>query len=393
LQAATTYDLTSSWDTSRVLKNPDKGWYHHYYDNSLSQYYATESDLSSFPGLSQIYLRFAWSYLEPRPSEYNWALIDNMVNTWRPRGYSFSVRITCKETSIAYATPKWVSEMGAQGVWVNNWGLATWEPKYDDPIFLDRLAKFHAAFAARYDGAEWLDLVDIGSYGDWGEGHTGFSSGTVASNDTLKKHIDIHRNVYKKTPLIVVDDMINWRRSSSDETIMRQYVESNNLSYRDDSILVDWYVKNYNGSVQKPEYFEAVWKTRPTILETQHYATVKKDGNWVGLNGSDQIAGQSFSGASVLRKAIELMHATYIGYHGYAAEWLRDNPALAGELANRCGYWLFPQKATLPTNYSSEPFMELTWANKGVAPVYKDYKLKAKFVSSNGATVYCSSHN
>jgi hypothetical protein len=38
-----------------------------------------------------------------------------------------------------------------------------------------------------------------------------------------------------------------------------------------------------------------------------------------------------------------LLHATYIGYHGDAREWLADNPELTKELLNRCGYWLFPE--------------------------------------------------
>ncbi|MDV2993541.1 MAG: hypothetical protein N4J56_003195 [Chroococcidiopsis sp. SAG 2025] len=28
-------DLTESWDSEKVLKNPHKGWYHHYFDNRL----------------------------------------------------------------------------------------------------------------------------------------------------------------------------------------------------------------------------------------------------------------------------------------------------------------------------------------------------------------------
>ncbi len=29
-------DLRPLWDTERVLRNPFKGWYHHYYDNGSS---------------------------------------------------------------------------------------------------------------------------------------------------------------------------------------------------------------------------------------------------------------------------------------------------------------------------------------------------------------------
>ena len=67
------------------------------------------------------------------------------------------------------------------GAWANEDTLALaqaagpdapWEPVFDDPVFLVKLENFLRAFAARYDGKPWLRYVDIGSIGDWGEGHS-----------------------------------------------------------------------------------------------------------------------------------------------------------------------------------------------------------------------------
>ncbi len=73
-------------------------------------------------------------------------------------------------------------EAGAQGSHFYM-GKATgpegpWEPKFDDPVFLAKLDRFLAAFAARYDGQPWLRYVDIGSIGDRGEGHSWAGSRT-----------------------------------------------------------------------------------------------------------------------------------------------------------------------------------------------------------------------
>ena len=35
-------DLRGKQDSGRVLSNPDKGWYHHYYDNSLDKYLSSD---------------------------------------------------------------------------------------------------------------------------------------------------------------------------------------------------------------------------------------------------------------------------------------------------------------------------------------------------------------
>ncbi|MCC6355130.1 MAG: hypothetical protein IT577_14660, partial [Verrucomicrobiae bacterium] len=59
-------DLAPFHDAARALKNPHKGWYHHYPDNHISKYeIARDADLLEFPGMDHLYLRLAWAYLEP----------------------------------------------------------------------------------------------------------------------------------------------------------------------------------------------------------------------------------------------------------------------------------------------------------------------------------------
>ena len=87
-------------------------------------------------------------------------------------------------------------EAGAQGGFYRRGAVVEsdgpWEPVWDDPIFLAKLDKFLAAFAARYDGKPWLRYVDIGSIGDWGEGHTWGGSQKQLTFATRKLHVDLH---------------------------------------------------------------------------------------------------------------------------------------------------------------------------------------------------------
>ncbi len=132
---------------------------------------------------------------------YNWPLIDSIIDKWVAKGYKISFRITCKETAAdqVYATPEWVKDAGAKGRFTgeNN----NWEPEYDDAVFLQKLENFHHAFAARDESKPYLEYVDIGSYGDWGEGHTVFGSKKEYPVDVIKKHIDLYKRCYRKALL------------------------------------------------------------------------------------------------------------------------------------------------------------------------------------------------
>ncbi len=396
-----TIDFKPQWDTIRVLKNPYKGWYHHLLDNGIDKYaIKDETVFKAFPGMDHLYLRLAWSYLEPAEGQYDWHRIDEVVNKYVPLGYKISFRITSKETGsypgsvgqelngTQYATPTWVEKAGAKGVMTEVWNTKSWTPKWGDPVYLEKLGNFQKAFAAKYDGQLWLRYVDIGSIGEWGEGHTSFSTKIPPTVAEVKANIDIYLKNFKKAQLVCTDDLIYFGKSKADTKILYDYAVTNGISIRDDSPLVDWYLQNNlkTWSVTNPEFYDPLYLKKPIVFELQHYGMVKSDGNWIGKNGSGIIPKYKYSGADILRKAIETMHATYIGYHGYCEEWLADNPDLTNELANRCGYWYFPVKADFPSilNFGHNK-ISIEWMNKGVAPAYNIYALNLKLQSENPA--------
>ena len=86
-----------------------------------------------------------------------------------------------------------------------------WDPDYGDPIFLKKLENFHKAFAARYANKPWVEFIDIGSIGEWGEGHTAYSGRYDVPVAVVKKHIDLYRRCYPKNILILSDDYLEER--------------------------------------------------------------------------------------------------------------------------------------------------------------------------------------
>ena len=280
----TTVDLVPWQDDQKLLVNPHKGWYHHYFDNAINKYPSSDADIEAIPGLDHVYLRLAWAYLEPQDGQYNWKLIDDVIERFTARGLGMSFRITSKETDAdqKFATPQWVMEAGAKERMVKTWGNESWRPDYDEPVFLKYLERFHRAFAARYDGKSWLRYVDIGSYGQWGEGHHWPDGDLSVEMDVVKAHIELYRRCYPNSSLAISDSVVEQAPQKRAEELA-EFILQRGVSLRDDSIGVKHYVDHYPDSVQSPELFERAYRQAPIVLELEHYGTMKKTGfrRWI----------------------------------------------------------------------------------------------------------------
>ncbi|MGQ9591926.1 MAG: DUF4832 domain-containing protein [Planctomycetota bacterium] len=349
-------------DTGEALANPGMGWTLHFYSNLIENYgskLAPSDTLDDWPGLSTIYLRVPWSYLEPREGEFNWSLLDTPAQRWIRKGKRIALRVTCSESWIRYATPKWVEEAGARGVEFEfgkgpRPGGPLWDPDYLDPVFLEKLDRFLAAMALRYDGSPDVAFIDIGSFGMWGEGHTGFSSRLDEERtlEVVKRHIDLHRKHFSRTLLALNDDMAGPGKPGKSFSAA-EYALSRGVTLRDDSILVQppprsWY---------HAEMAEAFWPKLPVILEHEHYGPSKARGAWSG---------------ELLEKAVEDYHASYLSVHWWPREFLEENRETIDRLNRRLGYRIVLREISWPEEAAlGEPFLvETVWANEGVAPLY-----------------------
>ena len=389
--SADEYDMIPHWDTETPLANPHKGWYHHFPDNHLTDRYPIQrdEDLLRIPGMDHLYMRLAWAYLEPAEGSFAWEVIDRTIEKWTDHGLGIAFRISCRETGTdrveqQFATPKWVIAAGAKGghylKGTKTDSSGPWEPDFADPVFLGKLENFLQAFAARYDGKPWLRYVDIGSIGDLGEGHTHSGSRTSYGYEIRKKHIDLHLKHFTKSQLVITDDFIYSVADLEDRQRLHQYVIDQGIAYRDDSILVNGYISGHTKTwtVRSPEFFAASYRETPVVFELEHYSSVTRLGNWTAEPGSSVARyGGGKRGPDYFRGALDLLHATYIGYHGYADQWWKDNAALSNELLNRCGYWYFLHNVSTTHHPKRGAKLTITaeWSNRGVAPAYRDYTL------------------
>lgn len=107
-------------DTGAALVNPNMGWVFHHYDNNITRYglELEASDIvDEFPGASAVYLRLAWSYIEPEEGKFNWSIVDTPAQRWIAKGKQVAFRFSCAESAKdqPYATPEWVLKAGAKG--------------------------------------------------------------------------------------------------------------------------------------------------------------------------------------------------------------------------------------------------------------------------------------
>jgi len=358
-------------DTGEALVNPGMGWVLHYYDNSLTNYgsrLAPSDAVDDFPGLSVVYLRLAWAYLEPEEGRFNWSVVDAPAQRWIRRGKQVAFRLTCSESGLRFATPEWVKAAGARGYWFRP-GVGVvedasdprvcWEPDFDDPVFLAKLGSFLTAAAGRYDGSPEVAFIDVGSLGVWGEGHTFWSTKVSYGGATARRHIDLHRKHFAKTLLVANDDLPSGpprapsqgsEESGYKDTVL--YARDRGLTLRDDSIMVQAGDKAYFSAWMAP-YF---WPDRPVILESEHYGPSRDRGCW-GDGGK-------------YLQALEDYHASYASIHWWPREFLAECGDLIRRMNLRLGYRLQLVEASWPAELRAGSVQRFTacWRNAGAAP-------------------------
>ena len=355
-------------DNESAITNPGMGWNFAYFSDDLRNFGTTlhnDDYLDWFP-CDIVYFRLGWNLIEPEEGKYNWEFTDKVAEEWRKRGkrvaYSWNVCYPGEQ-----AAPLWLKEAGAQGVeydviaeaakWGFNYklewmpptmqerykkGEKTWVPNYDDPVFLEKLEGFLEAAAERYDGKDWVEFVEVGSLGSWGEGHIHMSWPAKITDEMRLTHIKLWRKHFKKTTVFVNDDLADTK-----ETI--NYSLENGLGMADWSIQVD----DGNGKERgvNKEQTDRFWKTTPVLLENHPTTPPKR----------------------LYLQAMEAGHASYLRLHSDPYFAFNESVELIQAMNLRLGYRLqFPK---IQFNSVIKPGGMLSFSfsmrNAGVAPCYR----------------------
>ena len=368
-----TMKVVTFTDTQQALSDPDMGFMIYYYDNSTTYYDCMGSDSDLFediPGANTVYLRFPWCHVEPVEGRFNWSYIDTQIQKFAQVGKSVMLAITCAETGVQFATPKWVYDAGADGnFWYYGQGQAPegqglWMPDNTDPIFMAKLENLLAEMARKYDGNPNISCVEVRSLGIWGEGHAD-TSGIPIEKETIKDHADLHMKYFHETPVLIQEELVR-------DAGVSDYILNLGMGFREDSVVGD-YVNNQWWNPGYAQNAADYWPVQPVALETLH---IRESGN-------------EWTQGNTLLQSIEDYHATYVSIHHYARSFALNNQAFMEAANSRIGYRLMPVQASWKqTAKAGEQFpVSLTWQNSGVAPFYKDGWPRITIKDQDGNTV------
>ena len=146
-----------------------------------------------YPATRIAYFRVDWAFVEPKPGEYNWAMIDKALKTAAERGQTLMFRVAPFEEG-AQDVPAWFRALVGKEKTELSPG---WRFDPEDPRYLQYFGALVRALGERYDGHPDLELVDIAILGLWGEGE-----GThLLSDKTRVALIYAYLDAFKKTHL------------------------------------------------------------------------------------------------------------------------------------------------------------------------------------------------
>ncbi len=375
-------DLRLLVDDKTVLKNPHKGWFWHFIDNGYGRPFyrdGYEDDpVLDFPGLNHLYLRFDWGDVEKEEGVYDFSYLDGIMDKWGAYGYTFALRAVTYEgdPALNYATPAYVFEKGARCYELENGKI---QPDFADPIFLACLEKFMAALGEKYNGDPRIELIDVGTYGTWGEGHTVEGDHVIYPLEMVKTHFDLHCKYFPDTFVVCNDDHMVGRipKGQAEVQEVLDYANARGMGVQDDSICCDYYFQmNGYDTMRAPWAFDKLADNAPNVIEMAHYWYIKP-----------QFESYFRDGLTAM-EAYKSAHATFAGFHAYPRVWLENEYYLTEYCANRLGYWYFITGACIPeltdTVYN---IITLDMENRGWARAYWPFDFKLRLKNEQGSYI------
>ncbi len=345
-------------EADTLLANPGQGW--------MSRMPSPRNE-PRFP-CSVVYIRLNWADIEPQQGRYNWALIDDVIAAWKPRGAAVAMRVmTCNAHSSGYySSPKWLFDAGCKGFEYLRGGddptsggkrIPRIEPDYTDPLYLQHHGAFLAELGKRYDGSADVEFLDIGSYGIWGEWHTS----NAAPVEVRKKIVDLYLTAFRKTPLVFM----------SDDAEVLKYALDHGTGFRRDGVGSPWHEQNWIGSKKYAGVAQMAetWKRSPIVFE------------WFGDYAYLQSRQWSFDAAVnfMIDNHVTLINDNIGTVPPQAMPQLEKLARLAG--ARLVLRELSHEKTVRPGGRVS---LGMKWANVGVGKLYRPYVARLALVDDAG---------
>ena len=379
---------------SGKLDNPGMGWVF----NEDSVFYGG-LDLGAsgeMPDCDIVYIGTTWALIEQEEGVFDFSIIDQAMDYWRPRGKKFHFKISTDSFMLPNTytgAPTWLIEkynIPYQTFDYTNGGPVPKFIAYDvtNEVYLKFLDRFLGKLYEKYGNDDAVETIEIRGYGNWGEWHTGY----VFENRDIKRAaleniIDKYVAAFKESDKIMVL-CCSWDPNELPyyglENPYRNYYTWNaydyaykidNVSFRRDGIAGALYY------AYDQKFMSEVFRSGKRLPLFGEYAGTSADA--ISGSGSYSLLDGINEGLYKLR----LNYCTVIDWTAEQVAWLIENGYR--EVFDRgnemMGYRLAVDMARFPkTAKAGDPIEVLTqWSNSAVGRFFYDYKLALYLLDAN----------
>lgn len=327
-------------DNQVVIANKGMGMHHGIYDNFLQHYGGgtpPSDTLDYTEGIDVVYIRIPWSFIQQEDNKIVWARIDEILDYWGLKGKRAGFRFTSYEQEHQ-AAPLYIKALGARGEFRNiTWGQV-WIPRNEDTIFQREYRQLLEEFAQRYGDDPRVDYMELGAFGQWGEGH---NSAGLTTEPVLAIWANMFVDVFDNTEIALL-----W----PDDIHKTHIAVNHSFGIYDDSI---------GFSLLGAKQAEQVWRNDAIRLETTHFF-------------ENRLATLVSPHPYFLVHMVEGYHASHFYPHGFPDRtWAWYSDALKA-VSRRLGFRFNFTEAFWSTK---SPRGEISWfdlrmRNAGIAPNY-----------------------
>jgi hypothetical protein len=357
-----------------ILVNPGMGWqtFHSYRDPN-----------EDYPDASMVYWRWWWNEIQPQRDQIRFDLIDEVLDKTIAGGQQLAFGGIMpknggseKKSSI----PQWLIDLGCKGQGVpfpgGGW-QTSWEPFYDDPIYLREFGRLIQLLGQRYDGHPAIAHVDIRIMGHAGESWTATVPYPAAK--VQQQLVDLYFDAFKQTPLVCLI-------GAEEMAPALRYAASKGAGWRGDC----WGNDHYMGPLGY-YYFDQLeradalcaWKRGPVCFEicgATFFDWGKEAGNGWGTDLE-----------LVYQKTLEA-HASAVHASSSASKTSTPEPMRGWieKLSKKLGYrYVLQEMKHNRQAGDGQPLkIEMTWVNIGIAPCYVEYPLALQLRSADGEVAW-----
>ena len=374
--------------------NPGHGWT----EGLPIVYQDFDGDLTNidYPQTTIAYHRINWRFIELEPGVYNWQLIDKALRTAAERGQTLLLRISPYEESDEKDVPTWYRKMVGPD---NNAGTGKhWRVDPEDPEYVQYFGGMIKALGERYDGHPDLEAVDVSFIGYWGEG----DGGHLLSNKTRLALINAYLDNFRKTHLIfqpLNGDAPDPGVLVKGTPIAAYWPDGRNNGTGPNMRNLGWRIDCLGDMDFWPEWG---WN-HMTDVYPQHIIKSGMSEAWKKAPVTMEICGtflrwmnrQKYSKENVKYIFDQALKWHISSFNAKSSPVPEQWQPLVEDWLKKMGYRFVLRKFTYPGVVKPQGRIAFTtwWENKGVAPIYKNYKFALRLKNTKRTEVFITDAN